>query len=115
MEPNKYSKNADIKPDTLLQTIISVVSMLLMVLGLVGLGLELFKDEGGIGAVFGYLFQSTTHMLLIPVIAIVLWLLNRWLSTPNKGETKKSGNLPMYIMMLIGAYYLFRLITTGSF
>jgi hypothetical protein len=44
----------------------------------------------------------------------VLWLLNRMMSSNKKGETNKSGDLPMYIMMAIGAFYLFRLITTGS-
>lgn len=37
------------------------------------------------------------------------------MSSGSKSETKKSGDVPMYVMMLIGAYYLFRLITTGSF
>jgi hypothetical protein len=115
MDPNKYAKNADIRADTLLQTLMSVSSMLLMLLGLIGLGLELFKGDGWIGDGLGYLFQSTTTMMLIPVIIFALWLLNRWISTSNKGETKKSGNLPMYIMMLVGAYYLFRLVTTGGF
>jgi len=54
-------------------------------------------------------------MMMIPVIIFVLWLLNRWMSSGSKSETKKSGDVPMYVMMLIGAYYLFRLITTGSF
>ena len=44
-----------------------------------------------------------------------LWLLNRWLSTPNKSETKKSGDIPMYIMIAIGVYYIYRIFTTGSF
>jgi len=63
----------------------------------------------------GKLFESTTSMMMIPVIIFVLWLLNRWMSSASKSETKKSGDVPMYVMMLIGAYYLFRLITTGSF
>ena len=53
-------------------------------------------------------------MMFIPVIMLVLWLLNRWFSAPAKNETKKSGNLPMFLMMAAGAYYLFRLVTTGG-
>lgn len=114
MDPNKYKKNADIKPDTLIQTLLSVGSMLLMLLGIGGIAMELFKEDGWLKKVFGWLFDSTTHMMFIPVIMLVLWLLNRWFSAPAKNETKKSGNLPMFLMMAAGAYYLFRLVTTGG-
>jgi len=114
-DPNKYKKNADLRPDTLVQTIMSVGSMILMFIGIIGLAMELFKDEGWLKTALAWLFDSTTHMMFIPVIALVLWLLNRWFSTPAKGETKKSGNIPMYLMMIIGTYYVYRIITTGGF
>jgi len=114
MDPNKYKDNDKITPDTLLKTIISIVAMLLMVLGIVGLAMEAFKENNVFGQVFSYLFQSTQTMLLIPVVLFVLWLLNRFISAPTKGETKSSGNLPMYLMVLIGIYYAYRLITTGG-
>jgi hypothetical protein len=37
------------------------------------------------------------------------------MTSPNKAETSRSGDLPMYLMMGAGGYYLFRLITTGGF
>jgi len=114
-DPNKYKKNANIKPDTLMHTVTSVGSMLLMFIGIVGVAMEFFKDNGLVGKIFGWLFDSTAHMAFIPVIMLVLWLLNRWFSTPSKTETKKSGNLPMYLMMAIGAYYVFHIVTTGGF
>jgi membrane protein insertase Oxa1/YidC/SpoIIIJ len=86
-----------------------------MLIGIVGIAMELFKDDGVLKKILGKLFESTTSMMMIPVIIFVLWLLNRWMSSASKSETKKSGDVPMYMMMLIGAYYLFRLITTGSF
>jgi len=52
---------------------------------------------------------------MIPVIIFGLWLINRWISTPNKSETKKSGDLPMYVMMAIGVFFLIRFYMTGSF
>lgn len=113
MDPNKYKKNADIKADTPLQNIISVVSMVLMIVGIVGIALEFFKTDGWLSKSLSYLFQSTTHMMLIPLIVGGLWLVNRWISTPNKTETKKSGNLPMYIMMLIGVYTIYRYATAS--
>ncbi len=113
MVPDKYSKNADIQPDTLLQNIISVGSMLLMIAGLVGITLEFFKEDGWLSALFSFLFRSTATMMLIPVIALALWLLNRWISAPSPGETKKSGNLPMYLMMAAGAYTIFHYVTSA--
>ena len=40
MDPNKYKQNENIRPESLLKTIASVTSMLLMVLGIVGIALE---------------------------------------------------------------------------
>jgi flagellar biogenesis protein FliO len=85
-----------------------------MVLGIVGIALEFFNGIDLFGQASSYLFQSIQLVLLIPLILFALWLLNRWISTPSKNETKKSGNLPMYIIVLVGADYAFRLIMTGG-
>ena len=114
-DPNKYSKNANIEADTLQKTIISLAGILLVLIGLVGIAMEFFKDGGWLKSALGWLFDSTTHMIFIPVIIFVLWLLNRWMSSAAKGEKKKSGDLPMYIIMAVGVFYIFRLITTGGF
>lgn len=113
-DPNKYAKNKDIKPDSLLGNLAAIGKMLLMIVGIIGIALEFFKSDGVLSTILSKLFQSTTTMLFIPVIIFVLWLLNRMMSSNKKGETNNSGDLPMYIMMAIGAFYLFRLITTGS-
>jgi len=115
IDPNKYSKNADINPESKFSVLLAVVRMVLMGIGLIGVSLELFREGGWLSKLMGKVFESTTTMLLIPVILLALWLLNRWLSTPNKSETKKSGDIPMYIMIAIGIYYIYRIFTTGSF
>lgn len=115
IDPNKYSKNADIIPESKLSVLLAVVRMVLMGVGLVGLALELFREGGWLSKLMSKVFESTTTMLLIPAIILALWMLNRWLSTPNKSETKKSGDIPMYVMMVIGIYYIYRIFTTGSF
>lgn len=115
MDPNKYVKNANIRPESLLRTALSTASFVLMVIGIIGIALDAFKEDGLIKQALFFLFQSTQTMLLIPVILLAFWLLNRWISTPNKVETKKSGNLPMYVMMLLGVYYVFQFLTTGGF
>ncbi len=108
MDPNKYKQNADIKPDTLLQTVTSVASMLLMLIGIVGIATDFFREDSWIINMFAFFFESTAKMLLLPVLIFVLWLLNRWISSPNKDKKKKSGNLPMYIMILVGIYYVYQ-------
>ena len=114
-DPNKYVKNADIKADTPLKTALSVVGMGLMIVGIVGIAVDIFKDDGILKGALAWLFDSTTHMMFIPVIALVLWFLNKMISSTNPNESKKSGNIPMYAMMAVGAFYIYRLISVGSF
>ena len=114
-DPNKYAKNADIQADTLVKTLISVGGLILMLIGLAGIAMEFFKDGGVLTKALSWLFDSTTHMMFIPVIIFVLWLANRMMSSTNPNESKKAGNFPMYIMMAIGAFYVFRFVTTGGF
>jgi len=114
-DPNKYAKNKDIQADTLLKTLSSLGGILLVLIGLIGIGLEFFKEGGWLKTAFAWLFESTTHMMLIPVIIVAGWLFNHFISSSAKGEKKKSGDIPMYAMMLIGAYYVYRLVTTGGF
>jgi hypothetical protein len=113
-EPNKYAKNADIKADTPLKTAISAVGMLLMLAGIAGIGLDFFKEGGWVKTALAWLFESTTRMMFIPVIILALWFANRMMSSANPNESKKSGNIPMYIMMAIGAYYVYRFAATGE-
>ena len=115
IDPNKYLKNKDIKAESKLSVLIAIVRMGLVLAGIIGIALEMFRENGWLSKLLGKLFESTTTMMFIPVIIFVLWLLNRWISSPNKSETKKSGYFPMYIMMAVGVYYLFRLYSTGSF
>jgi len=115
IEPNKYIKNKDIQPESKLSVLYAVIRMGLVLAGIIGIAMEMFREDGWISKLFGKLFESTTSMMFIPVIIFAAWLFNRWISAPSKSETKKSGDIPMYIMMAIGAYYLYRLLSTGSF
>ncbi|MDX1915044.1 MAG: hypothetical protein SFU55_05625 [Methylophilus sp.] len=115
MDPNKYAKNDKIKPDSPFSTIKSVISLLLVIIGIIGVAMEFFKEAGIFKTILGKLFESTTSMLWIPVIGVAFWLFNKWTSSPSKTEKRKAGDIPMYIMMAIGAFYLFRIMTTGGF
>lgn len=114
-EPNKYAKNKDIQADTLAKTLMSVAGMALLAFGLIGIAMEFFKGDGVLSSIWDWLWQDTSHLIAIPAVAFMLWLFNNFLTSSAKGEKKKAGDIPMYIMMAIGAFYLFRFVTTGGF
>jgi membrane protein insertase Oxa1/YidC/SpoIIIJ len=115
MDPNKYAKNRNIQAESKFSTIRSIIFFGLIILGIIGISMEFFREDGILKTLLSQLFESTTSMLLIPVIAGVIWWFNRWTTNPNKNETKKAGNVPMYIMMAIGVFFLVRIIMTGGF
>lgn len=115
IDPNKYSKNKTIKPDSPLSNLLAAARLILMLLGITGLSLEFFREHGWLQVLLGKMFQSTTSMLIMPLIIFGLWLVNRWLTSPTKSATAKHGDIPMYVMMLAGSYYLFKLVTSGAF
>lgn len=103
------------KPDSLLDTLLAIGRLLLAGLGVIGLGVHLFREDGWLQQGFSKLFESTTTMLAIPVIILLIYLANRWLTAPERGELSSRGNIPLYIMMAIGGYFLYTLATTGDF
>jgi len=115
IDPNKYSKNKTIKADGPLSNILAVGQLVLMILGITGLSLDVFHEHGWLQILFSQLFQSSTSMLIIPVIIFGLWTVNRWFTSPKKSEMPKHGDVPMYVMMAVGCYYLYNLITSGTF
>lgn len=115
MDPNKYAKNQSITPESKLKTIKAVVSMLLMLLGLIGIAVEFFKPSGGVVALLAFATASTLNMVLTGLIILSLLAFHRYISHVKDSANKKAGNAPLFFMMLIGAYYAVRLLTTGGF
>ncbi|MGB4811758.1 MAG: hypothetical protein WBP13_04665 [Methylophilaceae bacterium] len=107
-DPNKYLKNKDIDAESKRSVLIAIIRMALVLSGIVGVAIELFKGGGLVTKTFSWLFDSGQHMLFIPVIIFALWLANRIISSGGKGDIKKSGEIPMYIMMGLGIYFIFR-------
>lgn len=113
-DANKYSKNANINPESHLSSILAILRMVLMLVGIFGITFELFRENGWLSEMFGGVVTSTGNMLIMVGTLICLWLLNRWLSSPRKSEVKRIGDLPMYLMMAAGIYYLYRLWSLGG-
>lgn len=102
------------KPDSLISTLIAVGRFGLMLLGIIGISVEIFRDDGWLKQLLGKAFASPGALLLIPLAIGALYLLDKFI-TNAAGTTSKKGDIPLYIMMAIGAFFLFRIITTGSF
>jgi len=115
IDPNKYSKNANIRAESIVSVAFATVRMGLMLVGIFGITFQIFGAKGWLSKLLGEVFDSTTNLLLTVVGLLLLWLLNRWLSSPAKAETRSLGDIPMYAMMAVGAYYVYRLYTTGGF
>ncbi len=102
------------KSDNLLSTLAAVGRIGLMLIGLVGIAVEIFRDNGLLKQFLGKMFDSSYWWLYILMTVAVFYFLNRLTTTSDGKASAGKGNLPLYIMMAIGAYFLFRLITTGT-
>ncbi len=119
IEPNKYSKNANIKADTPFKNIIAFIGVFLMLCGIAGLAVELFSHADTLNnAWFIRQYEQTIanpmRLIYLPVIFLAYYILSKVFAIPQGGEKPSGkGNLLMYIMMTIGVYYLVRLGLTG--
>lgn len=102
------------QPDTLLATLLAVGRFGLMLLGIIGISVEIFRDNGWLKQLIGKAFASPSTLLLIPLVLGALYLLDKAI-TNAAGTASRKGDIPLYMMMTIGVFFLYRLITTGSF
>jgi ABC-type phosphate transport system permease subunit len=105
----------NIKADSLLETILATIRLGLCLIGIIGLSVETFRDDGWLKRALSSLINSESVLIAIPLIFIGLFLINRLLSAPTSEKTTWVGDLPLYLMMGIGVFFLFKLVTTGGF
>ncbi|HSH97844.1 MAG: hypothetical protein ACAH07_10420 [Methylophilaceae bacterium] len=105
----------DDRPDSLKKIIISVIQFGLMLIGLIGIAIEFFRDNGLLQQIISKMANSPIGLFSFPLLFVVLFLINKWMSGKTDGKASERGNLPMYLMMGIGAYFVFNIVTTGSF
>jgi hypothetical protein len=101
------------KPDTLVETLLAVGRFGLMMLGIIGISVEIFRDDGWLSQLLDKAFASPGTLLLIPLVLGVLYLLDKAI-TNAAGTASRKGDIPLYMMMTVGVFFLYRLITTGS-
>lgn len=113
-DPDRYSKNARIKADSTLGLLLALVRLTLMLIGIFGISYELFRENGWISQLLGTVFDSNINRIMAVLGLLMLWWLNRWMSSPQKQDKMSVGDVPMYVMMAVGVYYLYHLYTTGK-
>jgi len=105
----------DERPDSLRKIMISFIQFGLILIGLIGIAIEFFRDDGWLKQAISKMANSSLGLFSFPLLFVVLFLLNKWISGKTDGKANERGNLPMYLMMAIGVYFLFNILTTGSF
>lgn len=111
MAKNKYEGK---KADSLVDTLLAIGRVGLMLLGIIGIAFEVFREDGLLNRWLKSLFSSTEGLVTALVIALALYLFWRWINAAPDGNATKRGDIPLYAMMAVGAFFLYRLITTGS-
>jgi hypothetical protein len=102
------------RPDSLLSTLAAVGRFALMLIGLIGIAVEIFRDNGWLKQLIGKAFSSPGTLLLIPLGIAALIFIDKMITNAS-GKASSKGDIPLYFMMAVGAFFLYRLITTGSF
>lgn len=114
----KYGKPIDKKPQTLIATMLSGLQIAVMIVGLIGLSVHLFKDKGWLNHWLGSLMKAGISQIIVTISLLLLagYLLNHWLhSADDDSKNNRVGDYLMYLMMMVGAFFIFNLVTTGSF
>ena len=115
--PGKKEKVSTEKPESLLSVIKAGAQFVLMVLGIIGLAILIFSGDGLLVTLGGKLaqFDSFGSLMAIPLLIIAIYVGRVWFEkTFGKSSAAAAGSLAMYLMMAVGAFFLFRLLSTGS-
>lgn len=105
------------KPNSLLASLLSGGQLLLVAAGLVGVSVEFFRDQGWLKRTLSSIMNSSTSTLVValPVVLLVFLVGKSWLEA--QGESKSSNLIAdamLYVMMLVGAWVIFKFVTEGG-
>ncbi len=119
--PRSPRKKEDLpkgSPESLMSMLKAGTQFALMVLGIVGLAVKIFSDEGWLVQLARKVTQieSFGSLVIIPLVIGALFVLRILFErTFGKSSAAVLGTLAMNVMMLVGFYFLVRLLTEGTF
>ena len=102
----------------LLDYVTSFITIGLVLAGLGGVSYNMFKEGGWLGAFFNKFvdFQIDNPMIAIPVTIGTVFIGKMWYDHQiAKGHTSKMPDVLVYVIMAAGLFFLWRLVSTGSF
>ena len=109
--------NKPVKTENLVDTTLALVQVVLIVIGLAGISVQLFSERGMLSGLLHKLMAMHAAMLLAAIVSlIVIFSLFKKTFKASKGDRSTSayGNLLMFLMMGIGAYFVLLYLNTGS-
>lgn len=97
----------------LLDEIKSYVTFVLILIGIAGLSMDTFKDGGFLERAWGIVWDAEMRhpLLIIPTVAGVLLVSTMFLRgglAPGKSKSNPLVDVPIYLFMACGAYYLYQ-------
>jgi len=113
MDPNRYSKNRTIRPDSAWKILQALITLGLMLCAFIGIAVHLFSSEQGPADWWAWLTASPMNGVLTFIAAVVLMAFHRYITHISSQQRRAASDLPVYIMMLVGVYFIYQLITTG--
>lgn len=113
MDPNRYSKNRTIKPDGAWQILQAFITLGLMVCGFIGIAVHVFGSDAGPTDWLQWITASAWNGALTVIGLVSAFAFHRYITHISSQQRRSASNLPVYAMMLLGAYFVYRLLTTG--
>lgn len=97
----------EFQPDSVFKTLASIIRLTLVAIGLAGLSVEIFRDDGLLKNIFSGMISSRFGLASIPIVLIAVFLLNRWLvAYSHEQQHSSKGDIPLYVMMAIGGFFV---------
>jgi hypothetical protein len=113
MDPNRYSKNRTIRPDSAGQIVQALFTLGLMVCGFIGIAVHVFGSDQGPTDWLAWIAASPLNIALTVIGLVSAFAFHRYITHISTQQRRSASNLPVYAMMLLGAYFIYQLISTG--
>jgi hypothetical protein len=113
----KKEETAKGRPESLINILKAGAMFVLVVLGIIGVAVSTFSEGGWLGIFFDKLTNLDMDLLVVvPLVLILLYVIKFWFEkTFGKSSAEVLGNMALFIMMGFGLFFLYRLLTLGSF
>ncbi|HSI28307.1 MAG: hypothetical protein ACAH05_03385 [Methylophilus sp.] len=114
MDPNQFNQNRDVRPDSPWRVVQALVTVALIICGLIGIAVHMFGSGITPYDWWHWLTASPVNTALAILAIVVVIGFHRYNSHISNQNRRHASNLPVYFMMLVGVYFIYRLLTTGQ-